>query len=102
MRVPSPPSRSGYRQVFLTNGEKNETRQDHTTEIRRGDDRRRLRRDDRAAHPARRAGGQGASGASELVGGGENIVALADVDFGYVDKAVAERTKERDGKPNEQ
>jgi predicted dehydrogenase len=47
-------------------------------------------------------GGQGASDASELVAGGENIVALADVDFGYVDKAVAERTKDRDGKPNEQ
>ena len=47
-------------------------------------------------------GGQGASDASELVVGGDNIVALADVDFGYVDKAVAERTKDRDGKPNEQ
>ncbi|HKQ73304.1 MAG TPA: Gfo/Idh/MocA family oxidoreductase [Blastocatellia bacterium] len=47
-------------------------------------------------------GGQGASDSSELVAGGENIVALADVDFGYVDKAVAERTKERDGSPNEQ
>jgi len=47
-------------------------------------------------------GGQGASDSTELVAGGENIVALADVDFGYVDKAVAERTKDRDGKPNEQ
>jgi len=47
-------------------------------------------------------GGQGASDASELVVGGDNIVALADVDFGYVDKAVAERTKDREGKPNEQ
>jgi predicted dehydrogenase len=46
-------------------------------------------------------GGQGASDASELVAGGENLVALADVDFGYVDKAVAERTKNRDGSPNE-
>jgi predicted dehydrogenase len=46
-------------------------------------------------------GGQGASDASELVAAGENIVALADVDFGYVDKAVAERTKNRDGSPNE-
>jgi hypothetical protein len=46
-------------------------------------------------------GGQGASDASELVAGGENIVALADVDFGYVDRAVAERTREKDGKPNE-
>ncbi len=46
-------------------------------------------------------GGQGASDATELVQGGENIVALADVDFGYVDRAVAGRTKGRDGKPNE-
>lgn len=46
-------------------------------------------------------GGQGASDATELVAGGQNIVALADVDFGYVDKAVAERTKNRDGSPNE-
>jgi len=47
-------------------------------------------------------GGQGASDASELVAGGENIVALADVDFGYVDRAVAERARDRDGKANEQ
>src|SRR5262249_28394737 len=47
-------------------------------------------------------GGQGASDSTELVAGGENILALADVDFGYVDKAVAERTKDRDGKPNEE
>lgn len=46
-------------------------------------------------------GGQGASDSAELVAGGENIVALADVDFGYVDRAVAERTKDREGKPNE-
>jgi len=46
-------------------------------------------------------GGQGAADGSELVAGGENIVALADVDFGYVDRAVAERTKERDGTPDE-
>src|SRR5262249_8413459 len=45
---------------------------------------------------------QGASDATELVAGGENIVALADVDFGYVDKAVAERTKDREGRSNEQ
>jgi predicted dehydrogenase len=36
-------------------------------------------------------GGQGASDATELVQGGENIVALADVDFNFVDKAMAER-----------
>src|SRR5262245_31686432 len=46
-------------------------------------------------------GGQGAADATELVAGGQNIVALADVDFGYVDKAVASRTKDREGKPNE-
>ncbi len=45
-------------------------------------------------------GGQGASDSTELVGAGENLVALADVDFGYVDKAVAESTKNRDGSPN--
>ena len=45
-------------------------------------------------------GGQGASDATELVKAGENIVALADVDFGYVDKAVAAATKGRDGNPN--
>lgn len=47
-------------------------------------------------------GGQGASDSTELVKGGHNIVALADVDFGYVDKAVAERTKNRDGSPNQE
>ncbi len=47
-------------------------------------------------------GGQGASDSTELVAGGENIVALADVDFGYVDRAVAERAKNRDGSANEQ
>src|SRR5262245_43101257 len=45
-------------------------------------------------------GGQGAADATELVIGGENIVALADVDFGYVDRACAERAKNRDGSPN--
>jgi predicted dehydrogenase len=46
-------------------------------------------------------GGQGASDASELVVGEQNIVALADVDFGYVDREVARRTKNRDGQPNQ-
>jgi predicted dehydrogenase len=46
-------------------------------------------------------GGQGASDASELVKGAQNIVALADVDFGYVDQAVAGRTKNRDGDPDQ-
>ena len=34
-------------------------------------------------------GGQGAADASEIVDGGHNIVALADVDFGFVDSAMA-------------
>lgn len=46
-------------------------------------------------------GGQGASDASELLANGQNIVALADVDFDYVDKAMAGRVRNRDGKPNE-
>ena len=45
-------------------------------------------------------GGQGAANASELLANGQNIVALADVDFDYVDRAVAGRTKGRDGQPN--
>ncbi len=45
-------------------------------------------------------GGQGAVDAAELVAGGENIVALADVDFGYVEREVARRTRGRDGKEN--
>ena len=46
-------------------------------------------------------GAQGASDATELVAGGQNIVGLADVDFGFVDRAVARRAVGRDGKPNE-
>src|SRR4051794_17492611 len=45
-------------------------------------------------------GGQGAGDAGEILAGGQNIVALADVDFGYVDAAMAGRTRGRDGKPN--
>ena len=45
-------------------------------------------------------GGQGASDATEIMEGGQNIVALADVDFGYVDSAVASRTRGRNGQPN--
>jgi predicted dehydrogenase len=40
-------------------------------------------------------GGQGKSDAVELVTGGQNIVALADVDFAFVDREVADRTKVR-------
>jgi predicted dehydrogenase len=46
-------------------------------------------------------GGQGASDATELVAGGQNIVALADVDFRYVDGETARRTRGRDGQPNQ-
>jgi predicted dehydrogenase len=45
-------------------------------------------------------GGQGMSDAGELVSGNENIVALADVDFEYVDRNLARRAVGRDGKPN--
>jgi hypothetical protein len=45
-------------------------------------------------------GGQGASDSTELVVGGQNVVALVDVDFSYVDGAVAGRTRGRDGQPN--
>jgi predicted dehydrogenase len=47
-------------------------------------------------------GGQGKTDAGEIVVGGQNLVALVDVDFGFVDREVAQRTKNRDGKPNEQ
>ncbi|HEX5830265.1 MAG TPA: Gfo/Idh/MocA family oxidoreductase, partial [Gemmatimonadaceae bacterium] len=42
-------------------------------------------------------GGMGLSNAEQLVG--ENIVALCDVDFGYVERQLASRAKDRDGKP---
>ena len=45
-------------------------------------------------------GGQGAADATEILAGGQNIVALADVDFGYVDSAMAGRTRGRNGQPN--
>ncbi len=41
------------------------------------------------------AGGMGTENAQEL--GTENIVAVCDVDFDYVERKVEERTKERDG-----
>jgi predicted dehydrogenase len=43
-------------------------------------------------------GGQGAADAAELVMGGENIVAIADIDFGYVDQNLKRRTN-RNGNP---
>ncbi|MEJ2204896.1 MAG: Gfo/Idh/MocA family oxidoreductase [Gemmatimonadota bacterium] len=45
------------------------------------------------------AGGVGTENAQEF--GTENIVAVCDVDFGYVDGRVEERTKDGDGKPRE-
>src|SRR5262245_27050484 len=40
-------------------------------------------------------GGQGKTDSGELVAGGQNMVALCDVDFGYVDREVANMTRER-------
>ncbi len=45
-------------------------------------------------------GGQGASDAAELVTGGQNIVALADIDFDFVDSEMERRVKGRDGQTN--
>jgi predicted dehydrogenase len=45
-------------------------------------------------------GGQGAADAGEIVAGGQNLVALVDVDFGFVDSAMAGRARGRDGQPN--
>src|SRR5262245_53581970 len=46
-------------------------------------------------------GGQGAADAGEILGGGHNIVALADVDFGFVDSTMARRARGRNGQPNQ-
>ncbi len=40
-------------------------------------------------------GGQGKTDAAELVANGQNLVAIADIDFAYVDREVASRTKVR-------
>jgi predicted dehydrogenase len=45
------------------------------------------------------AGGVGTENAQEF--GTENIVAVCDVDFGYVDRRVEERTKDGEGNPRE-
>jgi predicted dehydrogenase len=47
-------------------------------------------------------GGQGMSDATELVAGGHNLVALVDVDFGYVDASLARRARGRNNQPNPQ
>ncbi|MGH8694497.1 MAG: Gfo/Idh/MocA family oxidoreductase [Burkholderiales bacterium] len=44
-------------------------------------------------------GGQGKTDAGELVAGGQNLVALCDVDFGFVDREVAGMTRVREGRP---
>lgn len=45
------------------------------------------------------AGGMGASNAESLVVGGQRIVALADIDFGLVERSVEGKLKNRDGTP---
>jgi predicted dehydrogenase len=47
------------------------------------------------------AGGMGMSNAQSLVTGGQNIVALADIDFARVMRDVEGRGRNRDGTPNE-
>ncbi|MDX2033273.1 MAG: Gfo/Idh/MocA family oxidoreductase [Blastocatellia bacterium] len=44
-------------------------------------------------------GGQGKTDSGELIAGGQNMVALCDVDFGYVDREVAGLTRQRGGGP---
>ncbi|HKE03856.1 MAG TPA: Gfo/Idh/MocA family oxidoreductase, partial [Blastocatellia bacterium] len=44
-------------------------------------------------------GGQGKTDAAELVAGGQNLVALCDVDFGYVDREIARFTRGREPRP---
>src|SRR6266498_2608669 len=43
-------------------------------------------------------GGQGKTDSGELVAGGQNLVALCDVDFGYVDREIARGARVRDRK----
>jgi predicted dehydrogenase len=47
------------------------------------------------------AGGRGAAVATELVSGGQNIVAIADVDLVGMDTRVARSTRSGNGQPNE-
>lgn len=42
-------------------------------------------------------GGQGKTDSGELIQGGQNMVALCDVDFGYVDREIANMTRPREG-----
>ncbi len=44
-------------------------------------------------------GGQGKTDSAELVAGGQNLVALCDVDFGYVDREIENMTRVRGPRP---
>jgi predicted dehydrogenase len=44
-------------------------------------------------------GGQGKTDAGELVAGNQNLVALCDVDFGFVDREIARVTRVREPRP---
>src|SRR5262245_45649571 len=44
-------------------------------------------------------GGQGKTDSAELVAGGQNLVALCDVDFAYVDREIARFTRGREPRP---
>lgn len=44
-------------------------------------------------------GGQGKSDSGELVANGQNLVAMADVDFGYVDREIARVSRPREPRP---
>ena len=46
------------------------------------------------------AGGMGMANAQNVVDSGGNIVALADVDFGFVDRSLQGRVRNNDGTPN--
>src|SRR5215813_7212981 len=43
-------------------------------------------------------GGQGKTDAGELVAGNQNLVALCDVDYGYVDREIEGMTRVREGR----
>ncbi len=47
-------------------------------------------------------GGQGKTDSGELVAGGQNMVALCDVDFGYVDREIERMTRPRSPRPGAQ
>jgi predicted dehydrogenase len=42
-------------------------------------------------------GGQGKTDSGELIAGGQNMVAMCDVDFGFVDREIARMTQQRPG-----